>query len=308
MRDILNQIALSPFSEKQIEELQLTGTIYTKLNNMGNKKRNKSIIGDVFDLIIEHFYIGDLKLKFGENLGFNDDAVYIENLNGSYEETFIDILKKVIIAYFKRIDDVYMSIEERVYKLIKLSILNNDKEMLDKLVNNVAYELIDDMGLNIEVNHSRILKKDIANLIVINNQRNKKLIETCCNYYLDEDLTSYQIRNVFSCFSSDVFNKANVKQKAYLMNLVYNYFNFSSENRVNKYKKVITNEFDNVDALEYIVNDLSLKDNTNNINAIRNLKLLEDFKSGFKYIVKNETNKAAVSRLDEVSIKNINKK
>ncbi len=307
MRDILNQIALSPFSEKQIEELQLTGTIYTKLNNMGNKKRNKSIIGDVFDLIIEHFYIGDLKLKFGENLGFNDDAVYIENLNGSYEETFIDILKKVIIAYFKRIDDVYMSIEESVYKLIKLSILNNDEEMLDKLVNNVAYELIDDMGLNIEVNHSRILKKDIANLIVINNQRNKKLIETCC-YYLDEDLTSYQIRNVFSCFSSDVFNKANVKQKAYLMNLVYNYFNFSSENRVNKYKKVITNEFDNVDALEYIVNDLSLKDNTNNINAIRNLKLLEDFKSGFKYIIKNETNKAAVSRLDEVSIKNINKK
>jgi hypothetical protein len=308
MRDILNQIALSPFSEKQIEELQLTGTIYTKLNNMGNKKRNKSIIGDVFDLIIEHFYIGDLKLKFGENLGFNDDAVYIENLNGSYEETFIDILKKVIIAYFKRIDDVYMSIEESVYKLIKLSILNNDEEMIDKLVNNVAYELIDDMGLNIEVNHSRILKKDIANLIVVNNQRNKKLIETCCYYYLDEDLTSYQIRNVFSCFSSDVFNKANVKQKAYLMNLVYNYFNFSSENRVNKYKKVITNEFDNVDALEYIVNDLSLKDNTNNINAIRNLKLLEDFKSGFKYIVKNETNKAAVSRLDEVSIKNINKK
>ena len=174
MRDILNQIALSPFSEKQIEELQLTGTIYTKLNNMGNKKRNKSIIGDVFDVIIEHFYIGDLKLKFGENLGFNDDAVYIENLNGSYEETFIDILKKVIIAYFKRIDDVYMSIEESVYKLIKLSILNNDEEMLDKLVNNVAYELIDDMGLNIEVNHSRILKKDIANLIVINNQRNKK--------------------------------------------------------------------------------------------------------------------------------------
>ena len=201
-----------------------------------------------------------------------------------------------------------MSIEESVYKLIKLSILNNDEEMIDKLVNNVAYELIDDMGLNIEVNHSRILKKDIANLIVINNQRNKKLIETCCYYYLDEDLTSYQIRNVFSCFSSDVFNKANVKQKAYLMNLVYNYFNFSSENRVNRYKKVITNEFDNVDALEYIVNDLSLKDNTNNINAIRNLKLLEDFKSGFKYIVKNETNKAAVSRLDEVSIKNINKK
>ena len=40
----------------------------------------------------------------------------------------------------------------------------------------------------------------------------------------------------------------------------------------------------------------------------RNLKLLEDFKSGFKYIIKNETNKAAVSRLDEVSIKNINKK
>ena len=306
--NILGQLSLSSFSEKQIEELQLTGTIYTKLNNMGNKKRNKSIIGDVFDLIIEHFYIGDLKLKFGENLGFNDDAVYIENLNGSYEETFIDILKKVIMAYFKRIDDVYMSIEESVYKLIKLSILNNDEEMLDKLVNNVAYELIDDMGLNIEVNHSRILKKDIANLIVINNQRNKKLIETCCYYYLDEDLTSYQIRNVFSCFSSDVFNKANVKQKAYLMNLVYNYFNFSSENRVNKYKKVITNEFDNVDALEYIVNDLSLKDNTNNINAIRNLKLLEDFKSGFKYIVKNETNKAAVSRLDEVSIKNINKK
>ena len=309
MKDILDKLALSSLNERQTTEINLTNEIFVKLNNIEhNKGRNKTMISDIFDLLIEHFYMGDLKLKFGENLGFDDEAIYVDNYKDDYSEILTLMLKDIVNAYFNRIDEVYKKIDEEMYKLIKLAILNNDKELLDKVSNMVTRELLKDVNFECDIAKSKIYKKDIARLLTVNASRNKKLLEGVEKYSLSVDLVSVQIRNVFSCFSSDIFNKANIKQKAYLMNLVYNYFSFTNENRISKYKKIITSDFNNVDALNYVLNELSYKDNDNGLNAIRNKKLLEDFKTGFKYIIKNETSKANIEALKKVSIKNIKKK
>lgn len=308
MNNILEKLSLSSLNKKQIDELKLTGKIYTDMNNIGNKGKNKVIISDIFDLIIEHFYMGDLKLKFGENLGFDDEAIYVNHLNEDYSDVVVGLLKDVIKSYFNRLDDVYDKIDQDMFKLVKLAILNNEDIVLDKLANLTTIELLNKSGINCSIDKTKVYKKEVNKLISDNASRNKRLLEHCVNYKLSNDLSTTQIRKVFTCFSSDVFNKANSRQKAQLMNLVYNYFSFTNENRIARYKKIITNNFNNIDALNFVVNELAYKDNSNTLNNIRNKKLLEDFKTGFKYIIKNETNKDNIKLLKEVSIKNIHKK
>lgn len=309
MRDILEKLNLSPLNERQIKELNLTNEIFVKLNHIENNKgRNKTMISDIFDLLIEHFYMGDLKLKFGENMGFDDEAIYVDNFKDEYSDILITMLKNIVSSYFNRIDEVYKNIDSEMYKLIKLAILNQDMELLDRLSNIVTKELLNGVSFECSMERSKIYKKDFARLMSENTSRNKRLLENVCKYPLNSDLVSTQIRNVFSCFSSDVFNKASIREKAYLMNLVYNYFAFSNENRILRYKKILDTSFTNVDALNYIVNELAYKDNDNALNDIRNKKLLEDFKTGFKYIIKNETNKDNIVELKKVSIKNMKKK
>lgn len=308
MNNILEKLSLSSLSSKQIEELKVTGKIFNELNNIGNKGKNKVIISDIFDLLIEHFYMGDLKLKFGENLGFDDEAIYVNHLNDEYSDIIVSLLKDIIKSYFNRIDDVCKKIDDDMFKVVKLAILNNDEIVLDKLANMTSIELLKNVGIDFSIDKNKVFKKEINKLISDNANRNKRLLDHCVNYKLSNDLTTSQIRKVFTCFSSDVFSKANSRQKAQLMNLVYNYFSFTNENRVSRYKKIITNDFNNIDALNFVVNELAYKDSSNSLNNIRNKKLLEDFKTGFKYIIKNETNKDNIELLKEVSIKNINKK
>ena len=94
MRDILEKLNLSPLNERQIKELNLTNEIFVKLNHIENNKgRNKTMISDIFDLLIEHFYMGDLKLKFGENMGFDDEAIYVDNFKDEYSDILITMLK-----------------------------------------------------------------------------------------------------------------------------------------------------------------------------------------------------------------------
>ena len=85
MEEILQKLSLLPLSNKQIKEINLVNELLSNANNLEiNKGRNKSMISDIFDLLIEHFYMGDLKLKFGENLGFDDDAIYVDNHKEEY--------------------------------------------------------------------------------------------------------------------------------------------------------------------------------------------------------------------------------
>ena len=88
--------------------------------------------------------------------------------------------------------------------------------------------------------------------------------------------------------SSKIFNNISVKEKIHLMNLVYNYFTYNKDDRFNKYKKVVNSKFTNIDALNYVLYDLSIKDGNNYLNKFRNEKLFEDVKSGFKYIIKTK--------------------
>ena len=75
-------------------------------------------------------------------------------------------------------------------------------------------------------------------------------------------------------------------------------------------------EYENIEIVDYdLVNEkleAMQKESRNFIdnalNDIRNKKLLEDFKTGFKYIIKNETNKDNIGELKKVSIKNMKKK
>ena len=200
MNKILEKLSLSSLNKKQIDELKLTGKIYADMNNIGNKGKNKVIISDIFDLIIEHFYMGDLKLKFGENLGFDDEAIYVNHLNEDYSDVVVGLLKDVIKSYFNRLDDVYEKIDQDMFKLVKLAILNNEDIVLDKLANLTTIELLNKSGINCSIDKTKVYKKEVNKLISDNASRNKRLLEHCANYKLSNDLSTTQIRR--NCNSS----------------------------------------------------------------------------------------------------------
>lgn len=310
---INNKLSIAPFTNAQLDELAMTKDLYASFVYdeliTDVLPRKKIMISDLFDMFIEHVGMSDIKLKYTDDEYFNDDnCVYINNLNESYDAIVFKMIKDIIKIHLINLDGIYKYIDSEMFKIVKLAILNNDDKMIDSLSEGVIYELFKKSNYNFNVKPFKISKAEFMELLLANGERNKNLLKICLEYDINSELSNYQIRNVFSCFSSDVFSKTNNSQKAYLMNLVYNYFSNASYDKQKEYKKVMTNKSSNVEALTYVINDLCLKDDNNYLNEIRNKKLFEDFKTGFHYIILNETKIENIDALGKVSIKKISKK
>ena len=309
---VLDKFGISDFSDKELQELTASKIFFETLEISDDKRinkvsRKKAIIDDLFCLFSEHFKLNDIKITFSTCEEENESFICIDNLNVTYLSLVENLLRKCIEKYFTCIDEME-NISDNQYRLIKLSVINNDQELIKIMTN----EIINKLFVNTEYEYnfpvSKLSKSRITQLINDNTTRNKKILEICNKYSVCQDLLPGQIRAVFTCLSSEIFNNISVKEKIHLMNLVYNYFTYNKDDRFNKYKKVVNSKFTNIDALNYVLYDLSIKDGNNYLNKFRNEKLFEDVKSGFKYIIKNETIKDNVKKLDLVSMKSIYKK
>jgi len=308
---MLDKFNISIFTDKELQQLTASKIFFETLEINNDKRINKTskkktIIDDVLCLFAEHLTLGDVKIKFSSEED-SDEFICINNIDDSYLSIVETLLRKCIKRYFMDIDSKE-SIDDDSYRLVKLSLLNNDEELIKRLTDQIINELFVNTEYEYNFTLDKISKTRIIKLADDNSSRNKKLLEMCKNYQTDDDLFPGQIRTVFACLSSDVFNRATIKEKIHLMNLVYNYFSYHKDDKYSRYKKVVNNEFNNIDALNYVLYDLSIKDGNNYLNKFRNEKLLEDVKSGFKYIIRNETIKSNVRLLDDVSIKNMHKK
>ena len=95
MSDILEKLSLYSLNKKQIDELKLTGKIYTDMNNIGNKGKNKVIISDIFDLIIK---MEELRgRRIGKVQAIKKTGLKINSRDDAYKYA-VKVIKRIAIT------------------------------------------------------------------------------------------------------------------------------------------------------------------------------------------------------------------
>lgn len=311
LMNLLDKLGLPYLKDNIVEDFNYFRNSYKELENQTDKRINtiqkrKSILIFIFESLSSFFDLNyDIKLKFEapDQTLDNNENIYIKGLiNMNFDESFYKIYFQCFLKY---LDEIHLrknsNINADLYQCAKLAYLTGDKNMLNKFINNVYCDFIDDrFDIRNPFKKVKIENDDIEILKENNNIRNRRLRNEVLSQNLLDDLSFIQIRNLYRCFSSDIFKDLNVEQKAYLMNLLHNYF--SIENKVNsvaKYTKMIDKSTTNKESLKIVINDLLIKGKTMVVRK-KNMDMIEDVCSGLPYVYQNETDKNNINSLNDL--------
>lgn len=302
----LEKLALPYFNEKIINEINYCRSSYQAIDSLNDSKNNKDnrkkkILSFAFESIS-----GLFNLSYDEKLAFNKDevdSIYVENiLDMSFEEAFFKMYEKSFYKYLSNIHNLVNNrIDDEMYSIAKLAYLNNDDIVIKKLVKSTYLDLFtENSPLSVGVIREKITEDDKKRLIESNKKRILKLKETISKYKNASNLSLSAIRNVYMCFSKDVFYGMRKEEKIHLCNLLYNYHSSQCLNISKKYSKLIDINTTNKDCMAFIINDLLLPGRTMIIMK-KNKDLINNFMSGINYVYLNETDKNNLNYLDNLS-------
>ena len=303
---MLEQFTLPKLNDSSILELQYCKSRYDYADIVNDKrvskaKTKKEAIAASFEILSSLF-----NFDYDEKVVFNKDSfnkeIYLDNIQDStFEEVFYKLYYSCFIKYIKNLHNTNLNkIEDRMYKIVKLALLNKNEEIIDRIIKNCYREHMKDI-LSVNFTHSKICVKDIASLIEENNKRNINLKNEVMQYSLLNDLSRYGMINLFSCFSNDIFKKLTIDEKVHIANLVFNYFSIDGKlDLYNDLRKKINKDTNSKECLKIVINKLMRKGNTMIIRK-KNMDMINDVLSWLSIIYNNETDKNNVNSLDDLN-------
>ena len=310
----LEKLALPYFNNKILGEINYCKSSYEVIDGLKDNKANKDnrkkkILSVAFESIS-----GLFNLSYDEKLVFSKDeldSIYIENiLDMSFNDAFFKIYEKSFYKYLSNIHTLLNNrVDSEMYTLAKLAYLNDDQIVISKLAQNSYMDLFEKIPDLISTKSKReITKEDKKRLILSNKERISKLKEIIKTYKYSNGLSLKGIRDVYMCFSKDVFDEMTKEEKVHLSNLLYNYHSNQPLNMSKKYSKIISKSSTNKDCMNIIINDLLLPGRTMLIMK-KNKDLIKDFISGIDCVYMNETKKVNLNSLDDLKdIKKVTKR
>ena len=209
----LEKLALPYFNNKILGEINYCKSSYEVIDGLKDNKANKDnrkkkILSVAFESIS-----GLFNLSYDEKLVFSKDeldSIYIENiLDMSFNDAFFKIYEKSFYKYLSNIHTLLNNrVDSEMYTLAKLAYLNDDQIVISKLAQNSYMDLFEKIPDLISTKSKReITKEDKKRLIVSNKERISKLKETIKTYKYSNGLSLKGIRDVYMCFSKDVFDE-----------------------------------------------------------------------------------------------------
>lgn len=305
-KNMLEKFTLPKLNDSMILELQYCKSRYDFVDKIADKrvskiKTKKESLAICFEILSGIFnFPYDTKLVFNKE-SFDKD-LYLDSIdNLRFEEAFYNLYKACFIKYIRTLHTTNLDkIDDKIYTIVKLALLNNNEEVINKVVE-LCYKEHTENILNIDMKSSKISVKDVAFLNEENNKRNKNLKLEVMEYSLLSDLSRHGMSNLFSCFSSDIFNSLTIKEKIHICNLVFNYFSIDGKfDLYHDLKKLIKKDSNNKECLEIVINKLMRKGNTIIIRR-KNMDMINDVLSWISVVDNNETNKKEVNRLNELN-------
>lgn len=302
--DILSQLALPTLGYKTIDELSYHMHTYEELSKSNDMRINKEtrkklVLLNTFDLLS-----GIFDLDFDQRLVFyksDSYAICLDNIDDkTYSELFHELFNKCFIKYIEKIHTLKDNrISEETYTIIKLALLNHDNRVINCFADRAYSELLENMPwLKLRTLDYNVSMEDVAKLVEQNKIRNRNIKESVKKYKAYQDLSSGSIREVFKCFSIDIFQYLDKEEKAHIMNILYNYFSLEDKmDKYPKYKKMINNSSTNKECLECLIEDLKLPGRTMIIMK-KNKDIIKDVLSWTSIVYANETKKENIHSLD----------
>ena len=297
---------LPKLNDSSILEIQYCRSRYDYIDKLTDKrvskiKTKKEAISASFEILSGIFnFPYDHKVTFNKNT-LNKD-IYLDNIEDlTFDEAFYKLYSLSFIRYLENLHLTNLNkIDNKIYTIVKLAILNNNKDVINKIISACYLEHSENI-LNSNINLKKITKNDIDNLVSENKKRIDLLKNEVLSYSLLDDLSRTQLENTFKCFSNNVFTTLSIKEKIYLTNLIYNYFSINGKKDLyTDYKKNISDKTNNKDCMELIIKNLMIKGNTMIIRR-KNMDMINDILSWLPVIYNNEINKNEINKLNDLS-------
>lgn len=295
--EISNKLSLPKFKSNIVEDFNF---LRVKYNNNLSIKTKKEILSFIFDSFSAFFNFDyDFKLKF-EKSEFGEEIFIYDILNMSFDNAFYSIYSECFIKY---IEKCYLksNIDSDLYRLIKLAILNNDNETILAISNNLYCEIIDErFDIVNDYRIKKINKETLNELIEKNKIRNLKLKLEVMEYSFGYNLSHLQIRNVYKCLSNGIIDSLNKSEKAYLMNLIHDYFSVHPNQKLYKvFYESLSDESTIEEMLSLVLEQLYSKGRTMIIKK-RNMDLKKDVLSWLTCTYDNEIELDHIYKLEKL--------
>lgn len=310
----LEKFGLSTLDYKKASDISEYFWLYSQIDNIADRRvdkeqKKKRILSITFE-----FLSGMFDLEYTSKLSFNNesqDGLYIEGItNLSYDEAFYKLYSHAFYKYIEKMHTLKGNeVDDDAFYIAKLAYLNSDQEILAKLINNTYIELLDKYA-PLSINHKweEITQEEIKKLEELNKDRINKIKERVFDCSIFDTLTFSGIKKLYTCFSKDIFETLNKKEKVYICNLLYNYFFFEKVDMSERYGTVINESSSSKDCLALIAESVQIPGKTLAIIK-RNKDRVGDILSGIPTIYSNETRKENLFVLDDLMKKyNIKKK
>lgn len=308
--NILEKLALPTLDDKLVEEINRCKVCFENIDMLDEEKfskiqKKKELLQTTFEILGSIFNLGyDDKLRFNSSKTHAyDKGVYIDNINtNNYDSIFYEMFFQCFSIY---LDNSYAlknnRIDDQMYSMIRLASLNNDDIVIKKLANKVYSEIIDSRcDIDYLVVAQEIDPSDIIRIANNNALRIANIKHNIKEYSLDGELSAKEIRDLYSCFSNNIFNGLSVEEKVLITSLLHGYFSSDLTNdKIKKYKRVINDKTTNKECIRMVINELIVPGRTMIIKK-KNLDLVNNILSGLPTIYKNELRKQDVSKLDDL--------
>lgn len=300
----LERLSLAKFRNNEIEDLNYFKIYYDSLDAIKDKrinkiKKKKEVLVSTFEILSSIFDLKyDLKLKF-DSLNDNEDTIYLDNIDKlNYNDAFYMLFSKCFRNYLENMYSLTISsIDEAIYKVVSLALLNDGNKVIDDLTTMIYDELINEnFELSFKRKRNDISYSDLLELDKKNNVRNQFLKDKILSYEISDDLSFKQLETIYACFSCNVFNSLDKKAKIHLMNLLYNYHTYDE---LYDFRKLYNDNLTNKDALSLVLNKLMNPGKTM-IIIRKNMDMVNDVLSGKKIIYKNEIEKKNLNSLEDL--------
>ena len=310
----LQSLGLSTLNINKASDISEYFWLYNEIDKVNDmrvdkEQKKKRILSTTYQ-----FLSGMFDLEYDHKLIFNGDSqdgVYIEGITKlSYDEAFYKLYSYAFYKYLAKIHTLKGNkVNSDIFHVVKLAYLNNDKEVLIKLINNTYIELSNEYSpLSVSFQMDEITQEDINRLEKTNQDRLKIIKERVLSYSILDNLTLSGIKKLYTCFTSDIFSSLNKEEKVKLCNLLYNYFFFEKVDMSDKYDKIVTDNYTNKQALALVIDNVQIPGKTLNIMK-KNKDRVKDVLSGVPTIYENESKKENLFILDDlIKLANVKKK
>lgn len=302
---MLKKLGIRSFTANMIDEINKYRNTYDKdiptLGIVEAKTFKKLILSEIFECFSSVFNFDyNVKLKFTDN----DDNfnVYLSDYEDlSFDQVFYKLYYNCFCMYLKNIHTYENEeLNNKLYSIIRMAIISKNEKIIEKVAK-AMYSSLLEKNINVKYSETdfKISKEELKELITNTRNEIDELTESVLKLSINQ-VSNVNIRNIYRCFSCEIFDNLDSKEKLKISRLLYSYFKgndgkyFSSKN-----KKNIQDTTSNKECLKIVIQELMQNGKSMSIRK-KNIDTIIDVLSGLPYIYEMETDITKLNYLDDL--------